>query len=237
MWRFDVGDTNPTNWTGKIILDDSGNGRKIFYPPDVVFEPGCEMLFWGTGDRAHPKNQTIVNRIYALKDRDPAVPLTPENDLYDATDNLIQDGTTAEQQAAQNALDSLDGWYIELEGNLGEKVLAASIVYAGVAYFTTFLPTTVDETDPCYVGEGTARLYALDYMTAASVLNFDTSSDDLEKSDRSRMIGTAIPSAVVIAIIKGKGASYIGVGGGIFTSDMVNPKAIIRMYWRDVFFT
>lgn len=115
---------------------------------------------------------------------------------------------------------------------MGEKVLAPSVVYAGAVYLTTFTPTSGSETDPCYVGEGTARLYALDYLTAAAVLNFDTSTEDLHKSDRNRLIGTAIPSGVVIAIIHGKGASYIGVGGGIFTSDMVQPAAILRIYWR-----
>ncbi|MBW2056924.1 MAG: hypothetical protein JRJ26_05450, partial [Deltaproteobacteria bacterium] len=89
--------------------------------------------------------------------------------------------------------------------------------------------------DPCYVGEGTARLYALNYKTAAAVLNFDTTNDILDKNDRSKIIGSAIPSGVVIAIIRGMGTSYIGVGGGIFTSDVINRAAITRMYWRQLF--
>jgi hypothetical protein len=100
---------------------------------------------------------------------------------------------------------------------------------------TTFTPTAGDPVDPCYIGEGTARLYALGYKTAAAVINLDTSSDELTRSDRSRMIGTAIPSGVVIAIIKGIGASYIGVGGGIFSADVLNAAAIIRIYWRELY--
>ncbi len=99
---------------------------------------------------------------------------------------------------------------------------------------TTFTPTAGSEIDPCYVGEGTATLYALDYKTAAAVLNFDETSSDLEKSDRSETIGSAIPSGVVIAIIEGKGMGFIGVGGGIVASDVANPKALIRIYWRRV---
>jgi len=231
IWRCDIGDPNPTSWSARLIFDDSTGGRKIFYPPDVVFEHDCEMLFWGTGDRANPKNETIINRIYALKDRGSLTPLTPA-DLYDATQNLVQDGAEAEQEAALISLASLDGWYVELDEHVGEKVLAPSIVYAGAVYLTTFTPTAGSEIDPCYVGEGMARLYALDYLTAAAVLNFDTSTEDLHKSDRYQLIGTAIPSGVVIAIIQGKGASYIGVGGGIFTADMLHPSAILRIYWR-----
>ena len=230
MWRFDMRDPDPAMWDGKVIFDDSGNERKIFYRPDVVLEYGYEMLFWGTGDRAHPRNEMIINRIYALKDRDPATPLT-EIDLVNVTDNLVQDGTQQEQADTLADLENTDGWYIELNENPGEKVLAPAIVYFGVAYLTTFIPTAGDPIDPCYVGEGTARLYALAYKTGAATIDFDD-SDDLDKSDRSTVIGTAIPSGMVIAMIKGKGASYIGVGGGIVTSDLVTAAGITRMYWR-----
>jgi len=233
MWRADIEDPDPSNWTVKRIFDDSASGRKIFYPPDVVIEYGYEMLFWGTGDRANPKNETIINRIYAIKDTDPVSPLT-ESDLVNVTDNLVQDGTDQQKADTLGDLNTQQGWYIDLNENSGEKVLSPSIVYFGVVYMTTFTPTAGSEIDPCYVGEGTATLYALDYKTAAAVLNFDETSSNLEKSDRSKIIGTAIPSGVVIAIIQGKGMGFIGVGGGIFASDVANSKALIRIYWRRV---
>ena len=233
MWRFDIGDTDPVNWTAKVVFDDTGNGRKIFYPPDVVVEYGYEMLFWGTGDRANPKNESIINRIYALKDRDPVAPLT-EIDLVNVTDNLVQDGTDQEKADTMAALNSHDGWYIDLDENLGEKVLAPSIVFFGTAYLTTFTPAIGDAADPCYIGVGTARLYALDYMTAEAVLDFDTDNDGLQKSDRASLIGTAIPSGMVVAIIQGETVGFIGVGGGIFSSDMSHPMAITRVYWRQL---
>jgi type IV pilus assembly protein PilY1 len=240
MWRFDLPDHIPdpdpaTDWAGKRIFvddpgSDPGNRRKIFYPPDVVLEQGYEMLSWGTGDRANPKNEVIINRIYALKDRDPIIPLE-ETDLVDVTANLVQDGTDQERADTLDALNSHQGWYIDLNENLGEKVLAPGIVYFGVIYLTTFTPTAGSVADPCYVGEGTARLYALDYNTGAAKIDFDDNSD-LNKSDRSEVIGTAIPSGMVIAIIQGRGSSYIGVGGGIVTGDMLSPPAIMRIYWR-----
>jgi type IV pilus assembly protein PilY1 len=102
MWRVDVGDSNPSTWTVTRIFEDPASERKIFYPPDVVLEYFYEMLFWGTGDRAHPKNETIINRIYALEDRNPSSPLTPA-DLVDVTENLIQDGTDQERADAEAA--------------------------------------------------------------------------------------------------------------------------------------
>ncbi len=233
MWRFDIAGSVPGNWTGKMIFHDSGGGRKIFYPPDVVFEQGFEMLFWGTGDRANPKDQSVINRIYALKDRDPLNPLT-ETNLVDVTANLVQDGTDLEKAQVLADLKSAEGWYIELDEHAGEKIMAPSITYFGVVYLTTLTPIDSSGTDPCYGGQGIARLYALDYKTAAAVLNFDTTSDKLEKSDRSKIIGSATPSGVVIAIIEGKGSSYIGVGGGIITAEMHSPPPITRMYWRQL---
>jgi len=239
MWRFDLVDqvANPdpaTDWTAKLIFDDSGNGRKIFYAPDVVFEQGYEMLFWGTGDRANPKNETIINRIYGLKDRDPVAPLM-DIDLVDVTDNLVQDGTEEERNQALEALNNQEGWYISLDENTGEKVLAPGIVYFGVVYLTTFTPTPGSPIDPCYVGVGIARLYALDYQLGTSELDFDD-NDVLDKSDRSMVIGTAIPSGMVIAIVQGKSTSFIGVGGGIFSSDMAHTAGLTRIYWRQFFF-
>jgi type IV pilus assembly protein PilY1 len=244
MWRFDIGSSDPTNWTGRVIFDCNpvgDEGRKVFYPPDVVFEEGYEMLFWGTGDRAHPKGTGVTNRVYALKDRDSLTPLS-ETDLVDVTDDLLQDPLASEETKVniRTQLSSGNGWYIRLEDRLGEKVLAPAITYFGTVYLTAFTPTQGDELDPCYVGTGTARLYALDYKTGEAVLNFDTTNDAgedtvLRKSDRLRQIGTAIPSGMVIALIRGMGSSYIGVGGGIVSSDLAYSKAILRIYWRDLF--
>ncbi|MBW2059071.1 MAG: hypothetical protein JRJ26_16400, partial [Deltaproteobacteria bacterium] len=140
MWRFDISDPDPANWTGTMIFDDSASGRKIFYPPDVVIEQNYEMLFWGTGDRANPKNESIINRIYALKDTDPLAPLT-EADLVDVTANLVQDGTDQQRTDTLEALNTHQGWYINLQDNAGEKVLAPGVVYFGVVYLTSFTPT------------------------------------------------------------------------------------------------
>jgi len=74
------------------------------------------------------------------------------------------------------------------------------VVFFGVAYFTTFAPSPdapEPGTDPCYVGEGTARLYELGYKTATAMFNLDLTNDisgtTYGASDRSQVIGTAIP--------------------------------------------
>ena len=240
MWRFDIDDPNYTNWSGKIIFQsnpgkDSTTGRKIFYPPDVTLErDNYEMLIFGTGDREHPQEETIINRLYVVKDKNLAATILNENDLYDVTTGELQaTGTTAERKAEILADLSLAyGWFIKLDA--GEKSLSVPVVFYGTAYFTTFSPLAGG--DPCFATFGTARMYALNYMNGNAVFNLDGSLDNvISKTDRSEIIGTAIPSGVIITFIQGKTVAYTGVGGGVDMPPLTTTKSIVPIYWRTVF--
>jgi type IV pilus assembly protein PilY1 len=221
-WRLDIESPSPGNWTGKLLFD-SGGQRKIFYPPDVCLENGgqyYEMLFFGTGDRADPKDVTVCNRICAVKDKNG--PTLTEGDLQDVTDVLL------------DGIDTENGWYIRLNQYLGEKVLSTPVVYFGTAYFTSFVPDQEVFDDPCYVGQGRARLYALGYRTGDSVFDLDLDGT-LEIGDRSSEIGVGVPSGVVIAIFGEVAKGYVGVGGGIHRPPVSNRSTILPMWWREVF--
>jgi type IV pilus assembly protein PilY1 len=249
MWRFDITGSDKTKWTGKIIFKsnpgyDGSTGRRIFYPPDVTLENDAgdyEMLFFGTGDREHPNDKSIINRLYGVKVKDPSTTYIEDN-LYDATEDKLQ-GTDSEKSQAQIDLNAKSGWYIKLLSTpLGEKSLSPPVVYFKTVYFTTFTPSPdapQEGTDPCYVGEGTATLYALGYLTGNAVLNLDATNDlggiVISKSDRSMVIGSSIPSGVIITFIWGKGVAYTGVGGGIQGTKLPTDKSIVPIYWRTVF--
>jgi type IV pilus assembly protein PilY1 len=198
------------------------------------------MLFFGTGDREHPNGLTVINRLYAIKDKNPSSPLT-ETDLFDVTDDELQaTGTTGERVSEiMQQLGEAKGWLIRLE--TGEKCLAPSLVLNKVAYYTTFTPASGSGggDDPCYVGEGIARVYALQYQTGNAAFNFDLTNDDgttkvISKTDRSKDIGAGIPSGVVMTYIGGKGILFIGVGGGVNKIDP-NVKQREPKYWKMVF--
>jgi hypothetical protein len=109
-------------------------------------------------------------------------------------------------------------------------------VYAKTAYYTTFAPTPGEETDPCFVGEGTATLYAVKYDTGEAVLNLDGSLDGaISMGDRAVKIGTAIPSGVVITVIGGKVVAYAGVGGGVEKVQLTSTKSLFPLTWKLVF--
>ena len=265
VWRFNVGagsgasvTSDPATWTGmRLFRLDAGSTkvvRKFFYKPSVVMETGYTMLFIGSGDREHPLNRDVnlIDRMYALKDRDQTVSLD-ESSLTDVTANQIQ--TTTDTSGATSiagilsTLNSTYGWFIQLDQNAGEKVLAAPTVFNKVAYFTTYAPSTAVVTDPCQPGNlGTSRLYAVDYKTGASVLNYDTTNDGtsianalatatpgqvLLRSDRSVTLGSGIPSGIVMLISPGGGLhALIGVGGVIAGQDPKKGGAVMPLYWR-----
>jgi len=242
IWRFDIGDVNETaSWTGKMIFTGSG---KIFYPPDVTLEKDSgdyEMLFFGTGDRENPKDSSFTNKLYAVKDKNPETPLT-ESDLVDVTLDLLQDPSTpdADKIALMNNLKDSDGWYIRLNQNSGEKCLGESVVFGGVAYYTTFSPTLGSPSDICLVGEGQGRIYALKYKTGNAAFNLDVSNDVgvtkvIRRSDRLLTIGTGIPSGVILTVIGDTVTGYAGVAGGVYSPILSNTRAIIPTNWRVVF--
>jgi type IV pilus assembly protein PilY1 len=245
VWRFDIGNSTPANWTGRIIFQsnpgaDATTGRKIFYPPDVTLERdnvNYEMLFFGTGDRENPKETSIVNRLYAVKDKNSMTAVT-ETDLIDVTEDLLQDSDPEGDAELRSDLRTGRGWYIKLNLNSGEKSLSPAVVFNRTAYFTTFTPTFGIEGDPCFVGEGTARVYAMEYNTGNAVFNFDATNDTtgtvISRSDRSKVIGTAIPSGLVITFIGGKAVGYVGVGGGV-QMPTVEGRNFQPLYWKTVF--
>jgi len=160
---------------------------------------------------------------------------------------MIQLGTASEKQAAKASLEAGKCWYIELE-NAGEKVVSSPRVYGSVVYFTTYTPTGtsgIDPDDPCAAStvRGVGRLYAVNYKTGAAVHEFNSALETdrdghtvtLGKQDRSLSVGTAIPSAPVIAILGGGARLFIGVEGGIVSLPTVATQEMYRYYWNQIF--
>lgn len=204
LWRFDVGSTTTTSWTGcKIFNANPGfvagvavaadTGRKFFYKPVATLENTITsptrgndaMILIGSGDREHPLNTSVVDRAYAVRDKGQLTTKT-EADLLDVTTDQLQaaTGTQADIDTAVNsalatlASSSNYGWYMRLEPYIGEKILAPPALLNKVAYFTSFTPGTSIVVDPCKPNNlGTSRLYVLNYATAEAVTNYDTTND------------------------------------------------------------
>ncbi len=236
-WNADVIFKANPGYTGSVATDgtlsnssDGSNGKKIFYRPSVARSGAHAMLFFGTGDRAHPLNLASADRIYMLYDRgqgaaaDDATTTTfdettviTEDYLVDLTGNELQNGNTDQVTGVLSALHDAGnfGWYIRLENN-GEKMLAPPVVFFGQVFYTTYAPL-VGAVSGCEVGNlGISRLYHLDFKTGEAVFDYDntnntdnTSSNEraagkdgevLKKTDRVRNLGEGIPSGIVTLI-------------------------------------
>lgn len=205
IFRFDITNTNKVDSlvTGGRIADLGGSGeanaRRFYHAPDIfgIKIGGARYLGLaiGSGYQAHPLNKDIDDRFYMLRISD--VTDAPINDaleveytalteasLYDATDNLIQEGATeADRSAAAESLGSSEGWYIRLE-NEGEKVLSTSQTINNEVFFTTYEPTP--STNPCVPAAGTSRLYHISALDGRAVVNYDGigADDELTAEDR-----------------------------------------------------
>lgn len=161
LWRFDIGNSSVSSWRGYKIFSAGSGGRKAFYKPAVTLEASITdssrgndaLVFIGTGDREHPLNTAVVDRIYAVRDKGQKTAMT-ESNLLDFTADQLQATTivNTSSNTATPTSGSVDdwlkqlnasanyGWYIKLDQSPGEKILASPTVFNKVAYFTSYTP-------------------------------------------------------------------------------------------------
>jgi type IV pilus assembly protein PilY1 len=206
LWRFDINNssTSASNLvTGAVIASlgsaNAEDNRRFYYAPDVSLSSTNHYIniAIGSGYRAHPLDTVIHDAFYVIRDFDAYAPPAdgnadgiPDyvhvtiNDLYDATANLIGQGTSAEITAATSALEASSGWYIllqEVAGNastfIGEKVLASSITIGGTTIFTTYAPVA-SASGTCSPSQGIARTYLVYTEDAKPVADLNHSGGD-----------------------------------------------------------
>ena len=273
LWRIDIKNTDTTQWTVTKIFSsnpgytngssDSSTGRKIFYKPSVVIDAGGMVrLYFGTGDREHPLNRAVTDRMYEVIDKGQTSAVT-EAKLIDATEDQLQaatDTTTAMYQTLlQNYAKADDpsntdyyGWYIRLDQNSGEKVAAGATAYKKVVYYSTYAPNTdTVVADPCTSGNlGTARIYAVDYRNGNSVFNYDTTNDSLYSSYKTNSYATSDPNAttgnvqlrsdrslgigggIPSGVVVARDKVLIGCGGGLCMTTTAPGGQVLPVYWR-----
>lgn len=180
IWRFDLSKTNTGATdlaTGGVIatLGDatSAGNRRFYYAPDISLSANGTYfnVAIGSGYREHPLNTDIHDALFVIHDPNVYGPARNSSgqavyttytlsDLYDATSNLIGQGTTEEIATETAALASKHGLYIWLNegGFIGEKVLAKSVTMGGMVMFTTYTPTS-GGVSGCAPSQGVSYLY------------------------------------------------------------------------------
>jgi len=208
LWRFDIDNTNNTGAsnlvTGGIIAQLGGNtaaeNRRFYYTPDASlskYKTHINIAI-GSGYRSHPLNTDIRDIFFVVRDPNvfgPALDHSGDavytsvtlSDLYDASANVIGEGTTSEIAVAQTALAAKQGLYIYMKEEngtfAGEKILAKSITFTGKVMFTSYTPVATAAA-ACSPSQGSARAYLINIEDGTPVYDFNASGGDLTKIDR-----------------------------------------------------
>ena len=216
VWRVDIDAASSSDWAVHqlaALADPSTTAgkRRFLFAPDVVYGEDTggafDAVLLGSGDRENPFSTAVANRFYMLKDYETGLSVSDpsgyttltEADLYDATDNLVQDGSTTQQSQAKTDIDNARGWYIRLT-NAGEKVVGSAVTLNNATFFVTNEPP--DQNATCAETLGTARSYVVDFKDASSIIEND-GSQGLSRHDRySELPGGGFPPSPVPAIVE-----------------------------------
>lgn len=247
-------------------FDNSYQGRKVFYSPDVSFF-GNEwtnrpVLYFGTGDRAHPRYTMISNRFYAVVDNNN---LIYETNLLNLTcDELDEDADADNDGETGNKDDVLVrenlralfynknvwGFYriMDKQGicndsstdHRGEHILSQPTLFNGIIYFTSYQPIFDDPSNP----KGNIFTYALDYSFGTSALNYEI-EDQIEYDYKNledssfKVSDSTIPSGIQIITKGGEASGFISTGekvSGIAENQSMKipgpPGGISQMFWE-----
>ena len=253
IFRFDItnGEKADDLVTGGAIADfakddNTTANRRFYHAPDLFgMKVGGRRylgLVIGSGYQAHPLDDVTQDRIYMLRMEDVTSPplnadeeveytAITEADLYDATDNLIQQGDEDEKAAAAAALSKSKGWFIRLERD-GEKVLSTSQTVNNEVFITTYEPTPSD--NPCTPAAGTSRLYHISAADGRAIKNYYTvdNSDDenLTSEDREKELSTIglPPDAQRMRV---DDTDIVCVGAECMTVDSIT--GVVETYWYE----
>ena len=253
VWRFDInsGNTGASDFaTGGIIANIGGvtaaNSRRFYYPPDVSLSKDKQFLniAIGSGYRAKPTNKDVHDSFYVFRDKNVFTtafdgsgnviyPTSTLSDLYDATSNIIGEGSDAQIDVARTALDSKNGFYIQLKsGNtwLGEKVLAKSITYSGNVMFTTFTPVASSQVAACSPSQGQAKAYLININDGTPVQDLSNTGSELTAEDRAMdLVRGGIPPEPKLLIHENGPVVLIGTEKGPDPNFVLTPR---KLRWK-----
>jgi type IV pilus assembly protein PilY1 len=215
IWRFDVhnGETPSNLIAGGVIAqlgaaqspdapepDPVEDVRRFYYAPDVALASLPDRNFIhigiGSGHRAHPLGKGTHDRFYALRDND-ALRQLDESD-YAAYVPITEAELATVTSVNTVVTNDQKGWKLDLDAAGGEKVLAEARTFNNQVFFTTFTPNS-DDADQCAPRNGTNRIYVMNVLNGAPVMNLDrpTVPGPLTAADISKTVSGSILSQVV----------------------------------------
>ncbi|WP_461423283.1 PilC/PilY family type IV pilus protein [Ketobacter sp.] len=257
LWRFDVhnGNTVANLVTAGVIADLGGataaNTRRFYHEPDVsvlVKDNQRKLaIAIGSGFQAHPLNVATEDRFYLVlqnsltsapadtdSDGHPDYVKLTHSDLFDTTNNIIENGTDTQQEDSAESLSAAQGWFIDLFGEYknttgpGEKTLARALTLNGVLYFTTYQPDVIASASCTATDTAVRKLYSINLIDATPTV---VGTDTADRWGSSTLMGSGIPSAPVhVRITDDDGTSDL-VGVGTEFTKASSGDIVTKTFW------
>ena len=259
VWRIDFNDTSVSNWRAtklaSIASTAAASGRRKFlFAPDVVYNGSFDAVLMGSGDREHPFDLTVINRMYMFKDAGTLTdavsgnvstnpPLSPagtnptivESAMFDATSDCIQVASACASgvtpASALGSLNASSGWFITLAS--GEKVIGGAVTLAGTTFFNTNLPSASAGGGACGSNLGIAREYQVSFLDATAV-NDLSPGGGLTVADRfaEHAGGGYLPTPVPVVVqINGQTVQAVISGVSVQQAPGATLQSRLRKYW------
>ncbi len=192
LWRIDLRNgVAPADLASTRLLAQLGDGAQRFYStPDLSMirqSDGLQLaISVGSGWLARPRDATITDRFYSIRDRQPAgaAGVLREADLHDATE-----GDEPMPAAAP-------GWFARLDSHgPGEKVVGSSLTFDHRLHFLTYQPVDAPTAIPCGPPLAVRRLRTLDVRTGLPASQLNLPGDPHERE----LAGSGLPSPLRFA--------------------------------------
>jgi type IV pilus assembly protein PilY1 len=258
LWRFDVRDSTPGNWTKYRIArakDASGNRQPITTAPVVTrgMVSGSYIVGFGTGKyiELNDISDNSVQSFYGIIDSDPST--APSSVIKRATSSLTEQTVLAvvtdsgkEYRIISDTDVSTNGWYMDLP-TTGERVAYNPIIRDGRFVFVTLIP----DTDPCKPG-GTSWLMEVSPFNGGALgkspidvngdLGFNSSDKLIYKDDGTNSYVSGVKSTIGITstptvIDKTRSSEFKVMTGSIGETETVLESKTVptgRMSWQEI---
>ena len=232
--------------TDHYPVPDSISDRRFLYQPEIVRTTHngvrYDAVVLGSGNRANPLSETNSDRAYVIRDKEvfykrfgtcnecvtPPEKITHSR-LFDATDNIIQEGDTSESLDALLTLKHKYGWFIDLESP-GEKATTNAQVYSGQMLFSTYSPSSEPGANICTPGIGSSRFYVVDLHTAVAIRDVDNDNKK-QASDRWSLLSVIGTPGDAVIVSTEKGENLVELNSGYKGSP--NEIGIHKYSWLE----
>lgn len=259
LWRFDINASHKTSDNANTLVyggvmaklggnNTVENARRFYNKPDValISKEGEHFMSVsiGSGWRAHPRNTSVKDRFYMIRDNRPLLKIMNSNDFgavavpgsdswRPATEADLRDITL---NIDESPIPDQEGWMLRYNDAPGEKSLASSLTINNQLVFTTYTPEV--QNDECLPAADSTTLYAVDVLRGNPVLPL-AGGDTSTIGDRKETIALNGIAPPPTAIIKKTGSGDGSYAGGVLIGSRPVLQGLdfsgltVRTFWHD----